>query len=275
MKKNFLMGTLALAAGMFVSCQPEAVEVGAPGGANKSARIEVGCPCVESYAELTETLQYDQGIKVDVSTDGTNVTYRVYRQDGNHQNGTQIGNLFVDGQSLGGNNVDEYTFQKPLGALATCEVLVTTLVVTGVNGPPVNITLEYVNRPLCSVPPTDCTEETAFGGATSGGGKAWWYYYTAGAGEQPIYAGQNQMAGTVTIDGSGNYTINLAPGWSLQTGEDESVKIQGYSTLPTSRPAAGKFSGPASYKGTSLTGSVAASAYYVVHLDVQYCTTAD
>lgn len=117
----------------------------------------------------------------------------------------------------------------------------------------------------------ECTEETAFGGVTKGGGKAWWYAFdTQGAACQAIYAGQKLMAGGQVCYNAvtDELTITLGPGWSLQSG-DETVKIQGYNVLPTSRPAAGLFT---TYKGTSL-GPISGngSRYYVIHLDAQYC----
>lgn len=119
-------------------------------------------------------------------------------------------------------------------------------------------------------PPTEeekCDEETAMGGGVKGSGKAWWYYYTAGSGEQTIWAGQNKDAGSVVVE-NGFATITLNDGWSLQD-VSEPVKIQGYSTPPTSRPAAGLFT---TYKGSDLVNiPVGNYSFYVIHLDVKYC----
>lgn len=117
----------------------------------------------------------------------------------------------------------------------------------------------------------ECTEETAFGGNTKGGGPAWWYYFdTNGPACQKIYAGQKEMVGgSVCYNAATDeLTITLGPGWSLQN-VSEPVKIQGYGTPPSKRPAAGLFT---TYKGTSL-GPIKGNnkRYYVVHLDVQYC----
>lgn len=128
----------------------------------------------------------------------------------------------------------------------------------------------------------DC--QTGFGGETVGSGSAWWFAYdTSVGGVQTIYAGQNMNAGTVEYK-DGKIEITLAEGWSLKEfewmkdkkNEDicgeatdspylEPVKIQGYETLPYSRPSAGKFT---TYKGTSLNPDVTSSNYYVIHLDL-------
>jgi hypothetical protein len=114
--------------------------------------------------------------------------------------------------------------------------------------------------------------ETAFGGNSLGGGPAWWYYYdTTVGGEQKIFAGQNEVPGaTVEIVGD-ILTINLG-GMVLQVG-DETVKVQGYNTVPNRRPNAGSFP----YKGTDLTINLAEAGisgftYYVIHLDVMVPT---
>lgn len=110
----------------------------------------------------------------------------------------------------------------------------------------------------------ECGEQTAWGGATEGSGSAWWFYYDASiGGSQTIWAGQHYNAGTVeVVDGIVN--ITLTDDWELQS-VAETVKIQGYNTIPTSRPAAGQFD----YKGTDLTGIyVGAYAFYAIHLDV-------
>jgi len=118
--------------------------------------------------------------------------------------------------------------------------------------------------------PAECTSwqtETGFGGNASGNGNAWWYYYT-GNGVQTIWAGQSINAGTVELK-NGYLYITLTNGWQLQD-VSESVKIQGYNSLPSSRPVAGQFT---TYKGTSLTVPVNAYSYYVVHLDLQKCSS--
>ncbi|HCY42799.1 MAG TPA: hypothetical protein DHV48_15865 [Prolixibacteraceae bacterium] len=132
----------------------------------------------------------------------------------------------------------------------------------------------YSEYTICCNPPTQeptevCTEyqnETAFGGSAKGLGKAWWYYYT-GSSVQTLWAGQKIDAGTVEVSG-GYVTITLAEGWELQP-VDEPVKIQGYNTIPTSRPTPGLFT---TYKGTSLTVPVESFTYYAIHLDVRRCT---
>jgi len=130
--------------------------------------------------------------------------------------------------------------------------------------------LDYCAVP-CSPPANkvnECTEwktDTAWGGTAAGAGNAWWFFYTGG-GSQTIWAGQSKEAGTVVV-ANGVATITLNPGWELQPGS-ESVKIQGYNTLPSARPAAGQFT---TYKGTELVVTVGNFTYYAIHIDVQKC----
>ncbi|RDB03121.1 hypothetical protein [Runella aurantiaca] len=277
MKTIRLVCLLALVGSMFVACQKEVLDASAPSTtpSHSALREEGDCDCVEEYSDEDKVIyEYDRGVKVDVWNDATTVYFKVYRLDPDANNDDQIGNLEVDGVKEGGDNQNVYEFTKPIGTLQACDKLLTDLTVIGAGGPPIVIEdLSYSIVTLCPPPPVcTYTYDTGFGGTDKGAGKAWWYYYPAGSGVKTIYAGQTKVAGTVTIDAAGNYTISLAPGWSLKDGTTESVKIQGYITLPASRPAAGLFSGPSSYKGTSLTGSIAPQAFYVIHLDLQYCT---
>lgn len=135
----------------------------------------------------------------------------------------------------------------------------------------------YLNYTVVPCPPpalqpiAECTSfqnETAFAGNASGTGNAWWYFYD-GTGVETIWAGQSINVGSVTLV-NGNLVIALTDGWELEPSASESVKIQAYTTLPSSRPAAGQFT---TYKGTSLTVPVGASPYYVIHLDVRKCNS--
>jgi hypothetical protein len=124
---------------------------------------------------------------------------------------------------------------------------------------------------LCENGEVECNEETAFGGNTVGGGPAWWYAFdTQGLACQNIYAGQQLMqGGSVCWDAATDVlTITLGAGWALQNDTDESVKVQGYNSLPKRRPAAGQFT---TYKGEELIVQGNGSRYYVIHLDVAYC----
>jgi hypothetical protein len=118
----------------------------------------------------------------------------------------------------------------------------------------------------------ECAGETAFGGNTAGPGSAWWYSFAVANGAcQDIYAGQHLMAGaSVCYDPvTSTFNITLGDNWQQQAGKTETVKIQGYNTLPGKRPAAGLFT---HYKGDDLTAiQVPAYPYYIVHLDVEYC----
>jgi hypothetical protein len=123
---------------------------------------------------------------------------------------------------------------------------------------------------VCCEDEETCTTQTGFGGNTAGSGNAWWYAFdTQGPACQNIYAGQQLMVGgSICYNAiTGMITVTLGPGWSL-TSSLESVKAQGYNTLPASRPPAGQFT---LYKGTSLTFAGNGSRYYVIHLDVEYC----
>jgi hypothetical protein len=111
-----------------------------------------------------------------------------------------------------------------------------------------------------------CNDETAYAGNTKGGGPAWWYAFdTQGPATQYIYAGGQMTDGTVTWNGT-SLSIDLGS-MSLQAG-NETVKAQGYKTLPNRRPASGLFT---LYKGTDLTIQGNGSRYYVIHLDVIVC----
>jgi hypothetical protein len=119
----------------------------------------------------------------------------------------------------------------------------------------------------CGTDITECYQyETAFGGEGEGTGNAWWFYFNPSEGMvQTIYAGQTIEVGTVTYDGT-SFVIVFADDWDLKSGEPQSVKAQGYNTLPNKRPVAGLFT---LYKGNELTFPASGFNYYVIHLDVQ------
>ena len=113
-------------------------------------------------------------------------------------------------------------------------------------------------------------EETAYAGDVTGDGNAWWFAIDASqSGDYPIYAGQELVPGaSVSYDaGSDQITLNFSNDIQLQN-VDEPVKVEGYETLPDSRPAAGLFE---LYKGSDQTIQGNGSNYYVVHLDVEVC----
>ena len=133
-----------------------------------------------------------------------------------------------------------------------------------------NITVVEATSDACIV--EICYKETAFGGETPGGGKAWWYYFNISeGGTQTIWAGQHYNAGTVTVSECDadevTITIELAEGWYLQD-DDESVKIQGYESVPSKRQPAGRFE---TYKGDETIITVDCFDNYVIQLDVQHC----
>lgn len=119
----------------------------------------------------------------------------------------------------------------------------------------------------------DCNEwkgETAFGGNYKTNAKgAWWYYYDVnGDATQAIYAGKKIVEGASVSLVNGQLIINLGNDMRLIQ-NNEAVKIQAYSSLPSERPAAGQFT---TYKGTSLTVDVPTANFYVIHLDVEIKT---
>lgn len=109
-------------------------------------------------------------------------------------------------------------------------------------------------------------EETAWAGI-AGGGAAWWFYIkTSDIGPYPIYAGQELVEGAFVNIVAGMLTIDLGDNLMLQD-VSEAIKIQVYNTIPTRRPAAGRFT---TYKGGMLPeGGIDVSGYnfVAVHLD--------
>ena len=153
----------------------------------------------------------------------------------------------------------------------------TAPLIKGVKGLP-QISNATICYDVCTV--DHCYDyDTAFGGETAGAGSGWWFAFDAvnGTATQNLYAGQNKLAGTVTIE-NGTYSINFAEGFSLTTEKADgtpvlqAVKIGGYNVLPTVRPAAGNYErsgGVTLVKDGNLSGALAAFPYYVIHLDVK------
>lgn len=122
---------------------------------------------------------------------------------------------------------------------------------------------------------SDCYQtETAWSAGdryVSKGNWATYTTYTGGTQTVNIYAGQHNLAGTVTFTPATstskvNVSINLTDGWELND-DSESVKIQGYSSIPAaSNPAPGLFN---TYKGTSTSLTLDMFNYYGIHLDVR------
>ena len=134
---------------------------------------------------------------------------------------------------------------------------------------PVTLTLEDCEDDIINEEDECFKSETAYGGISEGAGKAWWFYFdTKGPATQTIYAGQKATDGTVTWNGS-SLVINLGSGKLQEKNEEgevitDPVKVQGYNTIPTKRPASGLFT---TYKGSSLTVQGDGSRYYAIHLD--------
>jgi len=117
---------------------------------------------------------------------------------------------------------------------------------------------------------TECEGETAFGGDTKYNfdeGRAWWSAFKVSDGSpQKIYAGKKEVPGASVSYEDGKIIISLGDYMELKDG-NETVKIQGYDELPTSRPVAGHFA----YKGMDLIVDVDEYPFYVIHLDVEVC----
>jgi hypothetical protein len=111
------------------------------------------------------------------------------------------------------------------------------------------------------------TSETAWAGNSKGEGNAWWYIFdTQESKTQSIYAGQKLTDGTISYD-NGILTINLGS-MKLQN-VSEPVKIQGFDSLPDSRPASGQFK---TFKGNQLVINVGSARYFAIHLDAMVPT---
>ncbi len=83
-----------------------------------------------------------------------------------------------------------------------------------------------------------------------------------------VYAGETSYAGSAHFsrvkNGKITISITLSDGWELTPGK-ESVKIQGYTSVPKSLPVPERFA----YKGNNLIIEVNASNYYGIQLEVR------
>lgn len=98
--------------------------------------------------------------------------------------------------------------------------------------------------------------------------------YDGAAAEVMLYAGQTMEAGTVAfsaVDENGmvTITVTLNDGWRFDVSTDEALKVQGYATAPSSNPAPGQFPDKLDATGQTASITVAAAAYYGVHVDVE------
>jgi hypothetical protein len=138
----------------------------------------------------------------------------------------------------------------------------------GKKGSPPECGIIQFSAPACPVSKCyDWQEETAWAAGDRYENPGNWATYSTAsalANGVTIYAGQNSVAGTVTLT-NGVLTISLSNGWELVPNTD-AVKIQGYNSAPSGNPAPGQFN---TYKGSSLTPSLATYDYYGIHLDVR------
>jgi hypothetical protein len=252
--------------------------------------------CAEVAAAFETTFNYSTG-KIDyedgeflgdwpdgltVTTDGTYITFSLddpFKIDGK---------CYLVGAVIakGGNNANIYYYQDGTSGDSG---LASPINASGKPADLSNLTFCFIEVE-CPIN-GECQYETAYGGGTAGenegtGKGGWWYYYDArinAGGVQTVWAGQHINVGTVEVV-EGEVTIILNNGWELQPWktdkgvlvydgdgklipENESVKILGTNTLPSSRPAGGSFP----LKGTSLDITVDDYDYYIIHLDVQKC----
>jgi hypothetical protein len=204
----------------------------------------------------------DVGFKIVVSADGKSFAW-------SSDLGICVKQIIIKGATS--NTVYSYDGTVKSGSGLTAPLI------KGVKGLP-----QISNATICyDVCPVDhCYDyDTAFGGETIGAGAGWWFAFddVNGTPTQNLYAGQNKLAGTVTIE-NGGYSINFAEGFSLTTEKADgtpvlqAVKIGGYNVLPTVRPSAGNYEksgGVTLVKGGDLSGTLTTYPYYVVHLDVK------
>ncbi len=139
-----------------------------------------------------------------------------------------------------------------------------------------NVTCTYTNT--LPAPPAGQTAWAANGNEPGSlrfnpGTTGNWATYVAYAGVQKtvnLYAGQTQLAGTVTFSapagGMVTITITLAAGWSYENGSV--VAVQDYASAPSGNPSPGQFA----HKGAAVAPfsiSVPQNSFYAVHAVVQ------
>lgn len=101
--------------------------------------------------------------------------------------------------------------------------------------------------------------------------KSGWAMYTQFSANScvDLIAGKNTNVGTVcfsdVVNGKVTITVNMADGWTFQH-VSEPVKIQGYDSAPSGKPAPGKFT---SFKGAAFSIEVDAANYYGIHIDIR------
>jgi hypothetical protein len=285
MKNNFMnfFGILAIASISIVSCTKDAtgpneadtslsltttgVEPvllsGSSNGGNVTCSEAASAAGLEGYEYTTGKQDYpfnsnSFGDNVTVSTDGTYVSWSITPPAG-----MCVSNVAVIVK--GGPSANVYYYNN---GETSDSGLASPVNSSGNPAGLSNLTICY-NLVACE---TSCTwqEETAYAGDIAGAGSAWWFALDASvSGSYPIYAGQEVVEGaSVTYNAATDMiTINLGNNMQLQD-VNEPVKVEGYNTLPSSRPAAGLFQ---LYKGSNLVVQGNGSAYYVVHLDVEVC----
>lgn len=302
MKKFLLMP--ALLAGLFLlGCQKENFQpelaLAEADGINQATQENCG-DCVDSYTDTRETVpfgRFDLSLVAEQNATGLNYLHLV-RSAGTFTKlaytvtfhdvsaGTTTTLLSHDDQNSGGGNSNDRDLLRhrngsdlsiadfPANWSACDYVTVTFTEVDGVGfGNNESIAVNYYLAELCGTD-SECEAfryETAYGGnERPESNTAWWYYFDVNGPEtQNIYAGQNEVVGTVTIV-DGMLTIHLNDGWELDPEESESVKIEGLEEIPDSRPIPGM----SDLKGNSLTVDLSTYIYpyYAIHLDVRTCS---
>lgn len=109
-------------------------------------------------------------------------------------------------------------------------------------------------------------EETAYAGRVQGQGNPWWYYFDTSFPEssQAIYAGQFPIDGNAKIQN--NHLILTLGSWQLQEG-NETVKIKGFTSAPTSWTSPGQFDIKTNTLQIDLSNYI--YPYYIIHLNIR------
>jgi len=138
-------------------------------------------------------------------------------------------------------------------------------------------TYAYVTIPCEGNGGGDCKDETAFAGDIGVNimDKGAWFWYFANPGEDAatfnIYAGQNNLVGTLTWD-NGDFTIVLNAFNAEFYNAEENLKIGGSNTPFTERLKGNQYGYKTNETGTSASGYYGEIYdYYMVHLDLYAC----
>lgn len=148
--------------------------------------------------------------------------------------------------------------------------------------------LSLAGTAAAQCPPCEWVGETAWadGCPYNESGKGNWAMFTClweTVRTIDLIAGQNFVAGTVTLDpsdpdceGQVKITITLNPGWRFAD-VPENVKIQDYAyeDRPSGNPAVGLFEHKFDAETSPFDVCVPTNCYYGIHVDVERCVLLD